>query len=94
MVPGSSVHVQYFSPVQLFVIPWTVAYLAPLSMEFSSQEYWNGLPFPTPGDLPKPGIKLYLLHLLHWQLSSLPLVSPGKSQEGKDSEHEDYRASQ
>ena len=57
MVPGSSVCVQYFSPVRLFVIPWTVAYLAPLSMEFSRQEYWSGLPFPTLGDLPNPGIK-------------------------------------
>ena len=38
-------------------IPWTVARQAPLSMEFSRQEYWNGLPFPTPGDLPNPGIE-------------------------------------
>ena len=37
--------------------PWTVACWAPLSMEFSRQEYWNGLPFPSPGDLPNPGIK-------------------------------------
>ena len=39
-------------------IPWTVARQAPLSMEFPRQEYWNGLPFPSPGDLPDPGIKL------------------------------------
>ena len=39
------------------VTPWTVAYQAPLSMEFSGQEYWYGLPFPTPGDLPDSGIK-------------------------------------
>ena len=39
------------------VIPWTVAHQAPLSMEFSRQEYWNGLPFPSPGDLPDPGIE-------------------------------------
>ena len=45
------------SRVQLFVTPWTVAYQAPLSMEFSRQEYWNGLPFPSPGDLPDPGIE-------------------------------------
>ena len=45
------------SGVRLFVIPWTVARQAPLSMEFSRQEYWNGLPFPIPGDLPNPGIK-------------------------------------
>ena len=37
--------------------PWTVAHQAPLSMEFSRQEYWSGLPFPSPGDLPDPGIK-------------------------------------
>ena len=35
--------------------PWTVAHQAPLSMEFSGQEYWSGLPFPSPGDLPDPG---------------------------------------
>ena len=39
-----------------FVTPWTVASQAPLSMEFSRQEYWSTLPFPTPGDLPSPGI--------------------------------------
>ena len=37
--------------------PWTVAHQAPLSMEFSMQEYWSGLPFPSPGDLPNPGIE-------------------------------------
>ena len=37
--------------------PWTIAYQAPLSMGFSSQEYWSGLPFPPPGDLPDSGIK-------------------------------------
>ena len=40
-----------------FSAPWTVAHQAPLSMEFSRQEYWSGLPFPSPGDLPDPGIK-------------------------------------
>ena len=44
--------------VQLFVTPWTVAHHAPLSMEFSRQEYWSGLPLPSPGDLPNPGIEL------------------------------------
>ena len=39
------------------VIPWTVAYQAPQSMEFSRQEYWSGLPFPSPSDLPNPGIE-------------------------------------
>ena len=38
--------------------PWTIAHKAPLSMAFSRQEYWSGLPFPTPWDLPDPGIKL------------------------------------
>ena len=45
------------SHVRLFVTLWTVAYQAPLSMEFSRQESWSGLPFPSPGDLPNPGIK-------------------------------------
>ena len=40
-----------------FATPWTIARQAPLSVEFSSQEYWSGLPFPTPGDLPNPGIE-------------------------------------
>ena len=40
-----------------FMGSWTVALQAPLSMEFSRQEYWSGLPFPPPGDLPDPGIK-------------------------------------
>ena len=47
---------QMLSCVQLFVTPWTVAHQAPLSMKFSRQEYWCGLPFPSPGDLPNPGI--------------------------------------
>ena len=43
--------------VQLFATPWTVAHEAPPSVEFSRQEYWSGLPFPSPGDLPGPGIE-------------------------------------
>ena len=50
-------HVFVLSPVQLFVTPWTAAHQALVSMEFSKQEYWSGLPFPPPGDLPKPGIE-------------------------------------
>ena len=46
-----------FSHVQLFATPWTRARQAPLSMEFSRQEYWSGFPSPPPGDLPNPGIK-------------------------------------
>ena len=45
------------SHVQLFATPWTVALQAPLSMGFSSQEYWSGLSFPPPGDLPNLGIE-------------------------------------
>ena len=46
-----------FSRVLLFLSLWTIAFQAPLSMGFSRQEYWNGLPCPPPGDLPDPGIK-------------------------------------
>ena len=49
--------VKSFSRVQLFATPWTVAYQASPSMGFSRQEYWSGLPFPSPGDLPNPGIE-------------------------------------
>jgi len=45
------------SCIRLLVTPWTVAYQVSLSMGFSRQEYWSGLPFPSPGDLPDPGIK-------------------------------------
>ena len=45
------------SRVRLFATPWTVAQQAPLSMGFSRQEHWSGLPFPSPGDLPDPGIE-------------------------------------
>ena len=45
------------SRVRLFVTPWTVAHQASPSMEFSKHEYWSGLPFSSPGDLPDPGIE-------------------------------------
>ena len=45
------------SRVQLFANPWTEAYQVPPTMEFSRQEYWSGLPFPSPGDLSNPGIE-------------------------------------
>ena len=51
------VHAQSLTCVQLFVTPWTVAHQAPLSVGFPRQEYWSGLPFPSPGDLPNPGIE-------------------------------------
>ena len=53
--------------------PWTVAHQSPLSMEFSRQEYGSGLPFPSPGDLPNPGIELRSPSL---QADSLPSESP------------------
>ena len=66
------------SHVLLVVTLWTVACQAPLSIEFSGQGYLSGLPFPTPRDLPNPGIEP--LHLLHWQADSLPLCHLGHSQ--------------
>ena len=51
------VKVKSLSTVQPFATPWTVAYQIPPSIGFSRQEYWNGLPFPSPGDLPDPGIE-------------------------------------
>ena len=50
--------------------PWTAALQAPLSMGFPRQEYWSGLPLPSPGDLPDPGSNLFLLH---WEADPLPL---------------------
>ena len=61
--------------VQFFVTPWTVARQAPLSMEFSRQEYWSGLPCPSLGDLPHPGIKPGSPAL---QADSLPSEPPRK----------------
>ena len=49
--------VKSLSHVQLFANTWTVAHRAPPSMRISRQEYWNGLPFPSPGNLPDPGIE-------------------------------------
>ena len=67
-----------FIHVWLFVTSWTVAFQAPLSMGFSRQEYWSGLPCPPPGNLPNPGMEPPSLCLLHQQAGSLPLVPPGK----------------
>ena len=53
----SMCYVCVLSRVWLFVTPWTIAHQAPLSMRFSRQDYWSGLPFPSPGDLPDPRIK-------------------------------------
>ena len=67
--------VQSLSRVRLFATPWTVAHQTPLSMGFSRQEYWSGLPCPPPGDLPNPGIKPRSPSL---QADSLPSEPPGK----------------
>ena len=63
------------SVVSIFVTPWTVACQAPLSTGFSRQEYWSGLPFPSPGELPDPGIKPGFPAL---QADSLPSEPSGK----------------
>ena len=67
------------SHVQLFVTVWTVAHQAPLSMEFSRQEYWLGLPFPTPGDLSGPGNEPVSLVSPALAGGFLTAVPPGKS---------------
>ena len=68
--------VKSLSRVRLFVTPWTVARQASLSVDFSRQEYWSGLPFPSPGDLPNPGIEPVSPALQADALSSEP---PGKT---------------
>ena len=78
LFPYSRFHVvcaQALSRVRLFVTPWTVARQAPLSMEFSQQEYWTGLPCLSPGDLPNLGIEPRSLAL---QADSLPSEPSGK----------------
>ena len=70
--------VQLLSRVQFFETAWTVAHQAPLSMGFSRQEYWSGLPFPTPGDLPDPGIKPMFPALAGGFFTTEP---PGKPQQ-------------
>ena len=67
--------VKSLSRVRPFATPWTVAYQAPLSMGLSRQEYWSGLPFPSPGDIPNPGIEPGSPAL---QADSLPTELPGK----------------
>ena len=62
--------------VLLSVAPWTVTRQAPLSMEFSSQEYWSVLPGPPPGDFAIQGLNSCLFCLLHWQVDSLPPAPP------------------
>ena len=73
--------VKSLSRVWLFVTPWTVAYQAPPSMGFSRQEYWSGLPFPSPGDLPNPGINVTSYPVL------FPLCNFTKTVLGKKVKH-------
>ena len=73
-----SYEVKSLSRVRLFAIPWTVAYQAPPSVEFFRQEYWSGLPFPSPGGLPNPGVESRSPAL---QADSLPFEPPEKPQE-------------
>ena len=72
-----NVKVKLLSHVGLFVTPWTVAYQAPPSVGFSRQEYWSGLPFASPGDLPNPGIEPGWSPTL--QADALPSEPPGKT---------------
>ena len=69
--------VKSLSRIQLFVTPWTIAYQALPSMGFSRQEYWSGLPFSSPGDLPEPGIEPWSPA---FQADTLTSEPPGKSQ--------------
>ena len=73
--PLNNTKVKSLSRVRLFVTPWTVACEAPPSMGFSRQEYWSGLPFPSPGDFPDPGIEPRSPAL---QADTLPSKPPGK----------------
>ena len=74
LINKKKVKVKSLSHVRLFATPWTVAYQAPPSMGFSRQECWSGLPFPSPGDLPDPGIKPGSPAL---QADALPSEPPG-----------------
>ena len=71
---GVKVKVKSLSPIQLFATPWTVAYQAPRSMGFSRHESWSGLSFPSPEDLPDPGIEPRYPAL---QADALPFEPPG-----------------
>ena len=81
---------QSLSRVRLFVIPWTVAHQAPLSMGFFRQEQWSGLPFPSPGDLPDPGIEPDLPHCgrILYRLSQWEVIQKSiyRSNTGSDAE--------
>ena len=76
-----------FSRVWLFATWWTVAHQAPLSIGFSRQEHWSGLPLLLQGTCPTQGSNPRLLHLLHWQVGSLPL-----SHLGSISNYEEFKS--
>ena len=76
--------VKSLSHVRVFATPWTVAYQASPSMGFSRQEYWSELPFPSPGDLPNPGIKPGSPTLEADALTSEPPGKPIKNCSSKD----------
>ena len=79
-ITGRDTVLSCFNRVQLCVTLWTAAYQVPLSMGFSRQEYWRGLPCPPPEDLPNPGIepKTLMSFYLHRQVGSLSLAPSGK----------------
>ena len=79
-VPNLKVKVKSLSHARLFATPWTVAHQAPPSMGFSRQEYWSELPFPSPGDLPNPGIEPRSPALQAEVLTSEPPGKPFKSE--------------
>ena len=75
--------VKSLSHARLFATPWTVAYQAPPSMGFSRQEYWSGVPLPSPGDLPDPGIERGSLALQADSLLSEPPRQPINGSKGR-----------
>ena len=78
MFDASAYVLSHFSCVQLFVILWSVAHQVPLSIGFSRQEYWSGLPCPPPGDLPNPGIKPMSLASPALAVGFFTSMPPGK----------------
>ena len=81
---GSNIQseVKSLSRVRLFATPWTIAYEIPPSMDFFRQENWSGLPFPSPGDLPDPGIEP---RSPTFQADALTSEPPGKHEEERKS---------
>ena len=80
----AKVKVKSLSCIRIFVTPWTVAYQAPLSMGFSREEYWSGLPRPSPGDLPNPRIETQVSctsgrFFIIWATREVPLLLSGGS---------------